>query len=341
LRIGIDLMGSDTLPHLLFEAVLLAAKHFGPPHSLVVFVTPLVVDQLKSLMESELEHKFHNTISFHLVTESIDMNDEPLGAVRRKKKSSIMEGMRLLKKKQIDAFVSSGNTGALVAGATLSLSRLPGVARPALLALLPTEKNLVCVLDVGGNTTCKAHHLVQFAYLGAAFQKAMGITHIPSVGLLNVGSESKKGTQEIRQAYDLLKAHCQELTISGMAPYMNFVGNIEGRDVFKGAVNVLVTDGFTGNVLLKSTEGTASFIFNSLAHACHKTHPEIFQEIIKELKKKFNYAEYPGAMICGVDGIVVKVHGDATAKAFYKGILGAADYVEKQVIANIKKQLAV
>lgn len=338
MRIGIDLMGSDSPPNLLFSAVLQAAEKFGASTTLVVIATKTVVDQILPLAAAQQQVQ-RSTITFQIVADTIAMADEPLGAVRRKKGSSLVVGMRLLKKRQIDAFVSCGNTGALVASAALSLSRLPGVVRPPLLASLPTEKGAVSVLDVGGNVSCKAHHLVQFAYLGSAYHRAIKGISVPKVGLLNVGSESKKGTKEVRQAYELLKAHCQQLAASGNVQ-MDFVGNVEGRDVFKGAVDVLVTDGFTGNVLLKTAEGVASLIFGSLIDICQQEGVSV-DKVMSGIKKQFDYAEYPGAIVCGVDGVVVKVHGCATAKALYSSIVGASQCVERQVISGIKQQLQI
>lgn len=339
MRIGIDLMGSDSSPDVLFNGVVRAAEHFGSSVTLVVIATKTVVDRLIPNV-SPNNVAPHSPITFHIVAEAIAMADEPLGAVRRKKGSSLMVGIRLLKKRQIDAFVSCGNTGALVASATLSLHRLPGVMRPALLATLPTEKGAVSILDVGGTMSCKAHHLVQFACLGAAYQRAVKGKEIPKIGLLNVGSESKKGTKEVRQAYELLKAHCEELQVNGVPSQMEFIGNVEGREVFKGAIDVLITDGFTGNVLLKAAEGIASLIFGSLARACQQDGAsEVFAKGVKDIYKQFDYAEYPGAIICGVDGVVVKVHGCASANALYSSILGAAECVQKKVIEGIKQQL--
>lgn len=340
MRIGIDLMGSDTSPHILFNAVLDAAESFTPSDSLIVIATSPIVDQLRSFLLSKQNHNFAS-ITFVIAEDSITMDDEPLGAVRRKKGASLIIGMRMLKKRQIDAFVSCGNTGALIASATLSIPRLPGVARPALLAMLPTQKGTVSVLDVGGNMSCRAHNLVQFAYLGVAFQRAVKGIPVPSVGLLNVGAESKKGTKEVRQSYELLKAHCQELEIAGVVPYMNFVGNVEGRDVFNGAVDVLITDGFTGNVLLKSAEGVASLIFESLMKISIQDSPNAFKQAFHDLHKQFNYAEYPGAIVCGIEGIVIKAHGHASAKALCSSILGAANFVRNRIVANIKQQLLV
>ena len=238
------------------------------------------------------------------------MNEDPLVAIRRKKDASLVVGMGLLAKKQIDAFVTCGNTGALIACARLFLPLLSGVTRPALLVSLPTKTGLVSVLDVGGNISCKAQDFVQFALLGAAYQRTIhGVKH-PRVGLLNIGVESKKGTAELRQAYELLQ----------QTDGIHFVGNVEGRNIFTGVIDVLVTDGFSGNVMLKTAEGVASLILDALNAA----------EDYSALRKQFNYTEYPGAIVCGVEGVAMKVHGNATAETLLVSILSAPNIVIHQ-----------
>ncbi len=298
-------MGGDTSPDQLFDAVLQASQTLDSSLTFVVFATPDVIDRIS--------YRKRPNIELYLTHDVVAMSDEPLAAVRHKKGSSLISGIRLLKKRQIAAFVSAGNTGALIAAATLSLSLKPGIKRPALLANLPTEKGFVAVLDVGGNISCKAHHLVQFAQLGATYQRiSRGIAR-PRVGLLNIGVESQKGTKEVRQAYQIL----QEM---GPASGMAFVGNIEAREVMQGNVDVLVTDGFSGNVLLKSIEGASTFILHFLAeHLRGQT-----TDWLKELNVQFNTEEQPGAILCGVEGIVVKCHGNASPRAFFHGIKGAA-----------------
>lgn len=332
-------MGGDSPPHVLFDAVLQAAKQLDASHYLIVIATKSVVAQLHSIMSTLLPDTSQAKIEFRIVADSIAMADEPLGAFRRKKGSSMVVGIRLMKKGQLNAFVSCGNTGALVGGVTLSLPKLPGISRSALLAMLPTEKGSVAVLDVGGNVSCKARHLVQFAYLGAAYQRALQQIEIPVVGLLNIGVESRKGTTEVCKAYEILKTQCQDLAASGITPRMHFAGNIEGRDVFKGSVDVLVTDGFTGNVLLKTTEGAASFIVDSLKLALKDKGGDALMFAVDHLQKQFNYAEYPGAIVCGVDGVVIKAHGSSSSKALLSSIIGAASLVSKRVIPLIKEQL--
>lgn len=333
LRIGIDLMGSDSAPQVLFDAVLKARENLSPSAVLVVFATSDVFNSLKSA--SALQK---SAIEFVVAEESISMQDDPLVAIRRKKRSSLVLGLKALKKNRIDAFVSAGNTGALVSCATLSIPKLPGIYRPALLATLPTRKNPMVVIDVGGNVSCRASHLVQFAQMGAAYQRCLLGIQSPRVGLLNIGVESKKGTAEVRQAYQLIQEQCQELNGQGMEFALHFLGNIEARDIFEGNVDVLVTNGFTGNVLLKSVEGVSSFIFDSLYSASKNIASKLFEEGLNDLQRYFNYAEYPGAIVCGIDGIVIKCHGEASVKAFYSSILGAHRLCSERLIERIKQQ---
>jgi glycerol-3-phosphate acyltransferase PlsX len=325
-------MGSDRSPPVLFKAIEQAAQEFLQV-DLVIFITKTALDEILSPSSSRFPHRRAH-LEFQVVTEVIEMHDEPLSAIRQKKNSSLAMGIKLLKKHYLDGFVSAGNTGALIAGATLSLPLLPGIKRPALLATLPTEKGDVAIIDVGGNVACKACHLVQFAQLGVAYQRCCQGMAQPRVGLLNIGVESKKGTSEVRQAYQLLQELAQRNEIQ-------FVGNIEGRQVFQGAVDVLVTDGFTGNVLLKTSEGVSSFILQQVNQTLQELVPEHRQTILSALHYQFDYEEYNGAIICGVDCVVVKCHGQSTAKGLFQGIQGAIQLVKNGFIRQIKQQLAL
>lgn len=332
MRIGIDLMGSDNSPSVLYEAVLKAASELDLSTTFVVLATQEVTDELSTISHPAITSTSCARIVFHSVSEFIAMDDEPLTAIRRKKGSSIVSGIHLLKKHQIDAFVSAGNTGALVTSAALYLPMLDGIHRPALLAVVPTQAHPVAVLDVGGNVYCKAHHLVEFAKMGSAYQQCcLGIA-APKIGLLNIGVESNKGTFELRQAYQLLKEYTHQHSNSRM----QFLGNIEGREVFQGNVDVLVTDGFTGNVFLKTSEGVSSFIFERLSSLNRHASTS---KTIAHIQSYFNYSEYPGAVLCGVEGIVIKCHGSSNSKGMYNGIKGAVDLIQKQLIAYLKKAL--
>lgn len=319
-------MGSDSSPQVLFEGAVAAAAELSSHSKIVIIGTHSAISQLRHVDET-----LKSRIEFYPVADVIAMGDEPIKAVAKKPKSSIVVGIKLLKKSYLNALVSAGNTGALLASAALQLPRFPGIRRPALLAALPTLTGSVAILDIGGNVSCKAPHLLQFALMGAAFQNCNEEIAIPKVGLLNVGIEPKKGNSAVREAYQLL----------GEASHLDptkfdFAGNIEGRDVFKGVVDVLVTDGFTGNVLLKTSEGISSFIFDYLKDILIYSKDDNLLKAFSELKRYFSHSEYPGAFLCGVDGIVIKCHGNASPKALLNSIKGAIKLHERQVISKIK-----
>jgi phosphate acyltransferase len=310
-RIGVDLMGSDTAPEDLYRAVVQLIEE--DVADFVLFASEEV--------RGEMDPSLHIVASSDVIT----MDDDPLQAVRRKKESSLCQGIQYLHDKKIDCFVSAGNTGALLLSAVTTLDKLPGIDRPALLALLPTKKQPIAVLDVGANLTLKPDHILQLAAMGIAYQKSRGVEN-PTVGLLNVGTEAKKGTPQLREAY----AKLETMNRDGIV----FAGNIEGRAVFQGDIDVLVTDGFTGNVFLKTAEGIAAFIMEQL-----QTSSQTFSHLTHELanlRSRLNSAEYPGAILCGVDGIVVKCHGDASPTAFVNGIKGALRLVQHNFLEKIK-----
>jgi glycerol-3-phosphate acyltransferase PlsX len=311
-------MGSDTPPEVLYQAILLLQQ--APiAVDLVLFATPNIFHTLSP---------FSQTVCS---SEIVTMDDDPLIAYRHKKDSSMAVGFQWLKNKKIDAFVSAGNTGALIAHAKLSLKMLPGIHRPALLTLLPTKRNEIAVLDVGANLTLKTEHILQFAAMGIAYQKTRGIKE-PTVGLLNVGVEAKKGTPQLREAYQKLLG----LNQNGLV----FSGNIEGRDVFQGKVDVLVTDGFTGNVFLKTAEGIAAFILDELeTHVDRPSHFDLQQ--YSRIRERFNYSKYPGALVCGVEEIVIKCHGNTGAQSLKSSIEEALKLLQHQFLKNIKAQLLI
>lgn len=339
MRIGVDLMGSDRSPLALFDAVLNAARHLEPIVTLVVFATQEIVNSLSAILSMQVLSADGAGIIFHVVADVIMMHDEPLEAVRHKKDSSLVRGIKLLKKRQLDAFVSFGNTGALIAGATLSIPLFPQIKRPALLAVLPSKLGEVAVLDVGGTVSRKASHLVQFALLGAAYQCSFHENPCPRVGLLNIGVESKKGTGELREAYLALEQLTQKKQSEGAVRLFQFVGNIEGRDLFEGKVDVLVTDGFTGNVLLKTTEGVSLFILDYLEQINKQSSSKTLSHSIEQLQNHFNYNEYPGAILCGIDGLIIKCHGSASPRAVLNGIKGAVRLVSNGLIQKVKQNL--
>ena len=322
-RIGVDLMGSDAAPGTLLKAVVALSSTLPKNIRLVLLGSSRLF----------LENSLPNSIEAISAKEVISMEDDPLIAVRRKKKSSLLVGIDLLKKRKLHALVTAGNTGALLASAKLFLPMLPSIARPALLALLPAQDKEVAVLDVGANLTCKAEHLYQFALMGIAYQKTRGVSN-PVVGLLNIGSEKKKGTPELRKAYEKL-----EQLNKGSRSFKPFVGNVEGRAVFKGKIDVLITDGFVGNVFLKTVEGIGAFLLEGLEKSIGEESSLNLKNILSSLRYRLNYEQYPGAILCGVDGIVIKCHGDGSPEALTHSIEAAARLLNHSFLDQIKTQL--
>ncbi len=288
-RIGVDLMGNDHSPSVLLEA-------------------------LQSISEDGFELIPIESSDF------VKMDDSPTVALRKKKNASMFVGLRMLKLGQLDALVTAGNSGALVLGSKLILSTLPGITRPAFLSYVPSKKHSIAVLDLGANVQYKAENLVQFAVMATAYLQTMGLI-TPRIGLLNIGEEPLKGTSELRQAYHFLQTYPN--------PPFKFVGNVEGKSVFDGDVDALVTDGFTGNIFLKTAEGIAGLILDQIPK-----NPQFAQ-----IKKNLHYAEYSGAILLGVKGLVIKCHGYSTKEAIINAVLGTIDRVKKDFMKTFQNSL--
>lgn len=309
-------MGSDHAPQFLIDAVLQLSEEIS--HSFVIIGSP----KLSYLVSSP-------KVEFIPAEQEITMEDHPLHSIRKKKRASICIGTKLLKDKAIEAFVSAGNTGALLSSAKLYVSNIKGIKRPALLARMPTKRKPVTVLDVGANVYCKAEHLIQFAQLGAAYQKSWGEPY-PRIGLLNIGTEAIKGTNELKKAYKEL-----EKKSNGF----HFLGNIEGKEVFEGNVDILITDGFTGNIFLKTAEGIANLVFDRLKENISTKEFKSLESHLKDFEKHLHYAEYPGALLCGVNGIIIKCHSYSTPQAFQNGILEAIRMLEYGLLEKIIEEM--
>lgn len=326
--IGIDLMGSDNAPHLLLHAIFDLALKELPDCSFLLIGTAAVQKEFEILLErfSTLKKR----LFFEEAEDAILMEEHPLHALRRKKNSSLSVGFKLLKEGKIEGLVSAGNTGALIAAAKMYLRMLPGIKRPALLALVPTRTKPVAVLDLGANVSCKAENFVQFAQMGIAFQKIRGIEN-PKVGLLNIGSEALKGTSEHRLAYQMLQQMKPKKFL--------FLGNIEAKEAFKGEADVLITDGFTGNIFLKTAEGIVSLIIDRLRDNVSEKEFTALGRHLDDLQRHLHYAEYPGALLAGVNGIVVKCHGYSTPRAIMNGIKGAFKLVKENFLSSLSSSL--
>lgn len=323
-RIGIDLLGCDTPGEKLLKIILDSSFEGEHPPKLTFFGTEELFADIPPPSD----------VVFHIVSETITMEEDPLKAVRKKKDSSIVIGINALKSYNLDAFISAGNTGALLAATKLTLPMLPGIDRPALLTLIPTKLDPVAVLDIGANVHVKAENLLQFAQMGIAYQKTRGIPN-PTVGLLNIGEEKQKGTPELRKAYEILQSLNKDAPIHQPI----FLGNVEGRDVFHGNIDVLITDGFTGNVFLKTAEGIAGFVLEEIEHLGPIERIPGIKSLVASLRYRLHYTEYPGAILCGVEGLVMKCHGESTGEAFLHSIKSASRLIHNFFLEKIKAEL--
>ncbi|MBE7021769.1 MAG: phosphate acyltransferase PlsX [Ruminococcaceae bacterium] len=327
MRIAVDAFGGDHAPEAIVKGCVQAVSECN---------AELILVGKEQILAALLEHEDVPTgkIHIHHAEEVIETSESPVDSIRRKKDSSLVVGLELVKNGEADAVVSAGNTGAYLAGAFRTLGRVKGVKRPALTTVLPTVGNPGVILDVGANADCRPLHLVQFAQMGAIYaEHVLGIQH-PRVGLLNIGAEEAKGNALTKETHQLLKS----------AP-VNFIGNIEPRDVPYGLADVIVCDGFTGNVVIKLIEGTASALFSMMKDVFYKSTltklaAGILKPGLKTVKSRMDYSEYGGAPLLGIDGVVFKAHGSSDAKAIKNAVKTTALYVEAGVNEKIKAAIS-
>jgi len=312
--LGIDLLGGNQYSFEYVLATLQCLYTIEAPFQLVLFVEHDIIFDLKKELKF-LQRTSDKQCDLFAVKEVIHMHDHPLHVVRKKKDSSMCLGIRLLKKKKINALISTGNTGALIAAAKMQLSMIKNISTLALMALLPTKRELVAVIDVGANIYCTSQQLMQFAQMGVAYQKSRGIK-TPSIGLLNIGREKRKGREEFKETYKRL-LNCPE-----------FVGNVEGKEVFSGDVHVLVADGFAGNIFLKTSEGIASFILDIVSHSS--------KHLLKKLETHLYPIECCGAIVCGVDEMIMKCHANSTPEIVKHSVQRAIHLVQHSFIEKIQ-----
>jgi glycerol-3-phosphate acyltransferase PlsX len=325
-KIAIDAMGGDNAPRAIVEGVVDAVKEFG----VEVFLVGLKDEVEKYIID---DYKHDSRIHIVDATEIINNDEAPVAAIKQKKNSSMVVGLKLVKDEQCDAFLSSGSTGAFLAGSLLKVGRIKGIDRPALAPIVPTSKGLCMIIDAGANVDSKPKNLQQFAVMGSVYmEKVMGI-NAPRVGLLNVGAEEHKGNELTKQSISLLR----NLDL-------NFIGNVEARDITEGICDVCVCDGFSGNVLLKSIEGTALTMFKMLKQEFTKSTKAklgamLLRNGLRSFKKKFDYTEYGGAPFLGIDGIMIKAHGSSDAKAIKNAIRQAKLLYDNQCLHIIKDEI--
>jgi len=327
-RIAVDAMGTDAAPSPEVEGAISAARQ---RHAEVLLVGP------QDLLRRHLGQHHVEGLPIEVIhaSEAVTMDDHAAKAFRRKRDSSMRVAARLVREGRADGMISAGNTGAVMTTAKIVLGALEGVDRPALAQVFPTSKGTTSVLlDVGANVDCKPHHLQQFAVMGAVYYLVIFGVDRPRVGLLSIGEEEHKGNDLTREAYALLKQ------------LPDFVGNVEGRDLYNGRVDVVVCDGFIGNVALKISEGLVEAVSSLLKEALSSTLSSkvgyvLARKALQNFKKRVDYSEYGGAPLLGVRGVSIICHGGSNANAIKNAIRVAAEFAEGKVNEKIEKDLAV
>ncbi|WP_163970700.1 phosphate acyltransferase PlsX [Oceanobacillus halotolerans] len=325
MKLAIDAMGGDHAPEEIVNGAMDAVSKIENLHITLIGNE----DQIKPLISDTTKLSIIHT------TEMITGEDEPVRAVRRKKNASLVLMAKEVKENRADACISAGNTGALMSAGLFGVGRIPGIQRPALSPTLPTiDGKGFLLLDVGANVDAKAAHLVQYGVMGSIYtEKVRGVSN-PTVGLLNVGTEDGKGNDLTKKAFTLLQD----------AP-VNFIGNVEARDILSGAADVVVTDGFSGNIALKTIEGTALTMFSMLKETLMgslktKIAAGMVKNDLKGLKDKLDYSEYGGAGLFGLAAPVIKAHGSSNRRAIYNAIKQASHMVEHDVTNTIQTTVA-
>ncbi len=321
--ISVDVMGGDHAPDVVVEGIERSLFADKDVHILAVGEGSLV-DRLA---------KTHDRVESVPTTEVIEMDEHPAAAVRAKKDSSIVVGCRLVREGRADGFFSAGSTGACMAAATLNIGRIKGVARPAIAGVMPTPGSPTVFLDIGANADCKPEHLLQFAHMGAAYARIVLGVSSPRIALLNIGAEETKGSMLTQEAYALMQEQVP-----------GFIGNIEGHDLPEGAADVVVTDGFTGNVALKLIEGLSTTLISQvqdvlvssmLTRVCALP----MRSGLRAMKARLDPEVYGGAPLLGIDGVCIIGHGSSSATAVSNGIQVAADAVRKGLITATREAL--
>ena len=320
-KITIDCMGGDHGPAVTVPAAVSFVRSHPDAHLLLVGIEPAIRAQLKKCKATG-----ETRLTVVAATEVVEMDDPVEVALRRKKDSSMRVALNLVKDGQAQTCISAGNTGALMAVSRYVLKTLPGIERPAIAFAMPSQKGFTTVLDLGANVDCEPQHLLQFAEMGHALVAAIGDKERPTIGLLNIGEEVIKGNDIIKRAGELLRAST-----------LNFYGNVEGNDIYKGTTDVVVCDGFVGNVLLKTAEGLAQMLLK-MAHQeftrnyLARVSALLSYPVLNRCKRRLDHRRYNGATLLGLRGVVIKSHGSADALAFQHALDRAYQMVRHRVL---------
>jgi glycerol-3-phosphate acyltransferase PlsX len=328
MRIAIDAMGGDNAPGEIIAGVLESVELLAEDDELIL-VGP--EDQIEAHLPPAQSRTGKITVVH--APDIIAMDDVPIESLRRKPKSSIAILAKLAKMEQAEAVISAGNTGACVAAFQMRMRTLPGVNRPGIAVVFPTPKGPVTICDVGANIACKPIHLYQYGVMASVYSKhLLGIKN-PRVGLMSIGSEDAKGNELVKKTRELMKSDSN----------LNFVGNIEGRDIFKGAYEVVITEGFVGNVILKLTEGLVDGLFNAIKDELMEEKMQLamkFKPVIAEIYKKYDYNEYGGALLLGINGTAIICHGSSQSRTIKNAILASKRFYTKKINDKIIEYLS-
>jgi glycerol-3-phosphate acyltransferase PlsX len=328
MRIAIDAMGGDNAPDEIIAGALESIELLAEDDELVL-VGP--TDRIEPQLPSP--HSRKGTISVVHAPDVIGMDEVPIESLRRKPKSSIAVIAKLAKRGQADAVISAGNTGACVAAFQMRMRTLPGVNRPGIAVVFPTPEGPVTICDVGANIACKPIHLHQYGVMASVYSKhLLGIGN-PRVGLMSIGAEDAKGNEVVKKARELLNTDSN----------MNFVGNIEGRDIFKGASDVVISDGFVGNVILKVTEGLVDGLFKAIKYELMEEKLRLamkFKPVMQRIYRKYDYNEYGGALLLGVNGTALICHGSSQSRTIRNAILASKRFYTGKINDKIIEYLS-
>jgi len=329
ITVAIDCMGGDHGPHVTVPAAIDYLSQDPEANIILVGIPEAIEAELKAI-----DFKLNSRLRIHPASEVVGMDESPALALRNKKDSSMRVAVNLVKTGEAQACISAGNTGALLATSRFVLKTIPGIDRPALAVILPTIRGHTYVLDLGANVNCTAEHLLQFGVMGASLVSSIENKSSPSVGLLNIGEEAIKGNEVVKQAAELLRK-------SGL----NFYGNVEGDDIYKGTTDVVVCDGFVGNVTLKTSEGLAQMLATYLReefkrNLLTKIAGVVALPVIKAFKRRVDHRRYNGASFLGLKGIVIKSHGSADIFAFTSAVKRASDEVRGGMLQHITERVS-
>ena len=328
MRLAIDAMGGDDAPGEIIAGVLESIELLARDDELIL-VGP--EDEIKAHLPSSMSRAC--TVSVVHAPDIIAMDDVPIESLRRKPKSSIAVIAKLAKRGQADAVISAGNTGACVAAFQMRMRNLPGVNRPGIAVVFPTPEGPVTICDVGANIACKPIHLYQYGVMASVYSKHLLRIENPRVGLMSIGSEDAKGNEVVKKTRELMKSDSK----------MNFIGNIEGRDIFRGACEVVITEGFVGNVILKLTEGLVDGLFKAIKQELMEEKIRLamkFKPVMERIYTKYDYNEYGGALLLGVDGTAVICHGSSQRRTIKNAILASKRFYTEKINNKIIEYLS-